>query len=112
MNFFNYKTYYKSSIIEIEGIKCWLKVDGRLWVGDIEYCGKENFYKVLAGLISLSKKLFCSSIHFSVFENCEYDIWLKEKYEIASQNPVGCLSLGNTLNPEKFAYQAIDFDTF
>jgi hypothetical protein len=111
-NFFNYKTYYKSVIIVVEGIKCWVKIDGRLWIGDIEYCDKEKFQKVLGELISLSKKISCSSVHFSFFENCDFDKWLKEKYSVISQNPVGCLSLGNNINPQVFAYQSGDFDTF
>ncbi len=111
-HFYNYKTYYRSTIISVEGINCWIKIDGRLWIGDIEYCNKEKFYSVVIGLLSLAKKICCSTIQFSVQENSDYDKWLKEKYDINSQNPVGCLNLGTRLNPENFAYQALDFDTF
>ncbi len=111
-NYFNYKTYYKPGVIEVNGIKCWVKVDGRLWVGDVEFCEKEKFFGVIKGLIELAKKILCSGVHFSVFENSLYDQWLKEKYPASSKNAVGCLDLTKNYNPEKFSYQAADFDTF
>lgn len=111
-NYFDYKNYYRSYVIELNGIKCWIKVDGRLWVGDIEFCDKTKFFEIVGQLISLSKKIFCSTVLFSVFENSLYDVWLKEKYQIHSQNAVGCLNLNGHFDPEKFAYQASDFDTF
>ena len=112
LNYFDYKTYYQSYTIEINGIKCKIKIDGRLWVGDIEFCTKEKFFEMVAQLILLSKKLYCSTLQFSVFENSLYDIWLKENYTIHSQNSVGCLDLTKKFDVEKFAYQAFDFDTF
>ncbi len=111
-NFFDYKTYYKSGVIEMNGVKCWIKVDGRLWVGDIEFCERNEFYETVNGLITLSKKLPCSTIQFSVFENSLYDQWLKEKYPVHSKNAVGCMNLSGNYKPEQFAYQALDFDTF
>jgi hypothetical protein len=111
-NYRNYKTYYPSSIVDINGIKCWIKVDGRMWIGDIEFCEEDKFHETINGLISLSKKISCSTIQFSVFENSLYDKWLKEKYQIHSKNAVGYLDLSGNFKPEQFAYQASDFDTF
>lgn len=111
-NYYKYKTYYPSSIVDINGIKCWIKVDGRMWIGDIEFCEKNKFLETINGLISLSKKVSCSTLQFSVFENSLYDQWLKEKHEVHSKNSVGCLDLSGNFKPEQFAYQALDFDTF
>jgi hypothetical protein len=112
LHFYNYKTYYLSYIIEIKGVKCWIKVDGRLWVGDIEYCERSKFLEVVNVLGSLCKNISCSTLQFSVYENSSYDLWLKEKYPIHSKNAVGCLDLTNNYDPKSFAYQAVDFDTF
>jgi hypothetical protein len=110
--FFDYKKYYRSSIIDINGVKCWVKVDGRFWVGDVEFCEQNKFIETVNGLISFSRKISCSTVQFSVFENSLYDQWLKEKYTLHSKNEVGCLNLSGNFKPEQFAYQAIDFDTF
>jgi hypothetical protein len=111
-DFLNYKVYYKSSIVNLNGVNCWIKVDGRMWIGDIEFCEKTKFYETVNALIALAKKVSCSTVQFSVFENSLYDQWLKEKYKLHSKNAVGYLNLSNTYKPEQFAYQALDFDTF
>lgn len=110
--FYNYKTYYPNFVIELEGVKCWLKVDGRLWVGDIEFCNEDKFMTVVNALVNYAKRKFCSSVQFSVFENSSYDTWLKKKFKAHSSIAAGCLNLSMNYKPEKFAYQAVDFDTF
>lgn len=110
--YFQYKTYYPSFIIEIEGIKCWVKVDGRLWVGDIQFCGEEKFHKVINGIVAFAKSRFCSSVQLSFYENSFYDNWMQKNHKIQSSIAVGCLDLSKRVNPTHFAYQAGDFDTF
>ncbi len=111
-DYYKYKTYYPSYVIEIEGIKCWVKVDGRLWVGDIQFCEEDKFNKVIRTLISFAKSKFCSSVQFSFFENSLYDNWIKKNHKIQSSIAVGCLDLSGKVDPINFAYQAADFDTF
>lgn len=107
----NYKQYYDSYIVELNGVHCWIKLDGRLWVGDIEFCDEIKFRETIIALKLLAKKLKCSAIHFSVFENSVYDNYLK-KYAVSYyKNAVGCLNL-HELKGENFMYQSADFDTF
>lgn len=108
----NYKSYYQSYIINLNGVKCWIKMDGRLWVGDIEFCNEKTFKETISELIALAKKLRCSAIHFSVFENSVYDKYLSEYTKPYYKNSVGCLNLQNNIKGEWFAYQSADFDTF
>ncbi len=110
--FFQYKSYYPSFIIELEGVKCWVKIDGRMWIGDIDYCDEKKFNDVVNALIAFAKKKFCSSIVFSVLENSSYDLRLKNLAQPNSSIAVGCLDLSGQYKPENFAYQAGDFDTF
>jgi hypothetical protein len=110
--FFNYKSYYEMHRIKINNVLCVIKIDGRLWVGDIEFCPKDQFFKTIEKLIELAKKLGCSALHFSVTNGTFYDKTLHEKYVVKSKNPVGFIGLGRGVDPSKFAYQAIDFDTY
>jgi hypothetical protein len=111
-DFYRYKCYYPSFIIEIEGVKCWVKVDGRLWVGDIEFCDEAKFNAVVNGLINYAKKKFCASVQFSFFEKSSYDQNISKRFAKHSSIAVGCLNLNGHFDPDKFAYQAGDFDTF
>jgi len=110
--FFNYKTYFNFYTIKINHVNCVIKIDGSMWVGDIDFCSKEEFNNTIKGLISLAKGMGCANIQFSVFHDTFYDIILKEKYEIKNKMPVGFISFNENVSPEKFAYQAIDFDTY
>lgn len=111
-HFFKYKTYYPSFVIELAGVKCWVKIDGRLWVGDIEFCDEQKFDQVIEALISYAKKKFCASVQFSFFEGSSYDLWMKKKYASHSTIAVGAVNLSMKYDPTRFAYQAGDFDTY
>lgn len=111
-NFYSYKCYYPSFIIDVEGVKCWIKIDGRLWLGDMEFCDESTFNTVVDGLISYAKKKFCASVQFSFFENSLYDQYISKRFAKHSSIAVGCLNLSGKFDPEKFGYQAGDFDTF
>jgi GNAT superfamily N-acetyltransferase len=111
-NFFAYKTYYKNYCVDLNGAKCVLRIDGRLWLGDIDYCSKELFYKTIDSLVLLGKKLGCSSVQFSLFNGLTYDEYLKKKYVVFSTNPVGAITFQPTIKPEEFVFQALDFDTY
>lgn len=111
-NYRKYKTYYPSYVLNINGINCWIKIDGRLWVGDIEFCDEKKFKETVNLLKSLAKKLYCSAIHFSVFEHSAYDIYLSEYTKPYYKNSVGCLNLSDMTKGENYAFQSADFDTF
>jgi hypothetical protein len=112
LSFYNYKKYHSYFTIKISNIVCVIKVDGRLWVGDIEFCDEQTFFNVLSNIEELAKSLGCSSVQFSVAENTVIDSRLKSKYNLTSKNPVGFIDLAGDVNPANFAYQAIDFDTY
>ena len=98
--------------MRLNDIKCWVKIDGRLWVGDIEFCDEAKFNDVVDELIAFAKRKLCSTVQFSVFENSLYDQWLKKRAVVDSTLAVGCLNLSMKYDPDKFAYQAVDFDTY
>lgn len=110
--YFNYKKYYQSYVVKLNGVKCWIKIDGRMWVGDIEFCSETKFKETVSNLMRLAEKLMCSSVYFSVQEKSLYDKYLEVFAKPNSKNSVGCLNLKENANGEKFAYQSADFDTF
>jgi len=110
--FYAYKSYYTAYKVKINSVGCLIKVDGRMWIGDVESCTEAQFIMVIAGLVQLAKKVGCSSIIFSVTHGTFYDKILKKKFEIKSKNPIGYLDLRNTNTASEFAYQAVDFDTY
>lgn len=110
--FFAYKTYYPSFVINICGVKCWVKIDGRLWVGDIEFCKEEKFNEVVDALVVYAKKKLCATVQFSFFEGSLYDQWMAKRSMVDSTIAVGALNLSMKFDPTQFAYQASDFDTF
>jgi len=110
--FFNYKSYSSLYKIRIKNTNCVIKIDGRLWVGDLEFTNEINFLEIFTELKLLAKKLGCSSIQYSAFDQSLYDSELRKLFKIKTTNPVGCLALSNTIDPTKFAYQGIDFDTY
>jgi hypothetical protein len=61
---------------------------------------------------SLSKKLGCSSIHYTFCKKTFYDDVMATKFDAKNTNPVGFINLTTTLNPEHFKYIALDFDTY
>ena len=111
-NFYTYKSYHKIHLVNIKGVKCVVKVDGRLWVGDMDACDEITFGKTLIHLKALAEKLSCASIQFSVFQNSPLDLYLQKHLEPKSKNPVCSLNLSNKINSTSFAYQALDFDTY
>jgi hypothetical protein len=110
--FFKYKTFYPSYTIKINKVLCVVKIDGRLWVGDVEYCSRETFIDIVDELILLAKRIGCSSVHFSVSEGTSYDNILKERFEVKSKIRAGYLNITGTVDPSEFVYQALDFDTY
>lgn len=110
--FFEYKKYSTYQVLRVKDVSCIIKVDGRLWIGDMDYCEEQKFLETVKCLIALAKSIYCSSVQFTVFKGSAFDRWLKMVNTPSSTNPVGCLDLSNKFNPEKFRYQAFDFDTF
>lgn len=90
--FYTYKQYTSFQIIEVEGVLCSVKVDGRMWIGDIQYCEESKFFTVIKKLIKIGKTLGCSSIQISVFQNSYYDSLLNKYHKPKYINPI-CLSL-------------------
>lgn len=111
-SYFSYKSYSSFYTIRIGSTSCLIKVDGRLWLGDLSYCSEDEFWVVVTALKRLAGRLGCSAIHFSVAKDSVYDQYLLKKLVVKSQTPVCFLDLSGSTQPEQFLYQGADFDTY
>lgn len=110
--FFNYKSYHPSYFLKIKGKIVWLKVDGRLWIGDIEFSSQEEFNSVIKSLKYLAFMIGANEIHFHTSPNTTYDNYISKLGKVKFKNPVGFLNLGNELDLSNIKFQSGDFDTF
>lgn len=110
--FFKYKTYTSSFLVEIEGVSMWIKLDGKLWVGDIEHTTLEKFKTVLDNLKKLCFRLGCSEISFTVSPQSYWSKILSKEYTSTEGLPIGYLDLNSGLNIPDIQFNGADFDTF
>jgi GNAT superfamily N-acetyltransferase len=111
-NFFNYKSYFKSFFFKIKNKNVWLKIDGRLWIGDIEFSSQEEFNAVIKSLKRLAFFIGATEIHFHTHPNTSYDNYMSKLGSVKSKNPIGYLDLDSGLNISEVKFQSGDFDTF
>ena len=110
--FFKYKTYTRNFIVELEGVRFWLKLDGKLWIGDVERTSMEKFNKALQKLLRLCFSAGCTELTWNLSPGSYWDVLLQKKYRSSDGLPIGFLDLGNETNLPKVKFTGGDFDTF
>ena len=110
--FFNYKSFYKNYLINIDTKTSWIKIDGGLLIGDIEPSLTDNMDEVIRKIKKLAVLLGCTKIFFSVGKNTYWDLLLKEKLHCEENTYNGYLDFTSGLPLENFKYMMADYDTF
>lgn len=110
--FFKYKSFYDNYLISISGRTAWVKVDGSLQIGDIEFDENVSVDKLVRSIKWLSFLLGTTKVFFSVSKNTSWDIVLKDKLECEEKTYIGYLDLQSGLPLENFKFTAADYDTF
>lgn len=111
--FFNYKSYFKHYILQLCGGKnLWVKLDGILWIGDIEKCTNEELRCILKKLKRLARWLGADKIVFHVSPGTYFDTMLSKDYTPRDKAPAGFVDFGSGIDPQKIKYTSADFDTF
>jgi len=113
-DFFEYKTYGKNHLIQVNEINVWVKFDATfLLIGDIERCDENTFLKTISSLKKLAFKMGLPHIRFqtnsgtwgeSLFK--KYGVQMEVKY------PVGGINFTNEIPMEKMKFTGADNDTF
>src|SRR5690606_2841691 len=73
VTFYSYKEYSTSFVLNVDGVKCNVKIDGRLWIGDLSICTESKFSETVSKLIEIARSISCSSIHFCAFKGSFLD---------------------------------------
>ncbi len=111
-HFFEYKKYSDNVVLKLRGKKVWVKIDGRLWVGDFEYLSERGFVDVISSLKVVAFFLGTDEIHFHTHPGTSYNAFMSKLGKIKSTNPIGFLNLESGINVDSFKFQSGDFDTF
>jgi hypothetical protein len=111
-DFFDYKNYYESKVLIINGKKIWLKFDGRLWIGDIEKVSKSEFHRMLQVIKRIAVLCGANDIIFHGSPNTDLELLFSQTLNVDSKTPVGYLSFDESINVESVKYHSADFDTF
>lgn len=111
-NFFDYKKYSNTSILKLRGKKVWVKVDGRLWIGDIQHVSEQGFRNVISSLTTLAFLIGTNEIHFHAHPDTSYNTFMSNLGKVKSKNPIGFLDLESGIDVTSFKFQSGDFDTF
>lgn len=109
--FYRYKGYYPFYVLRLKNFTCVVKIDGRMWVGDVSF-SEGNFEQKVDKLLVIAKKIGCSSVHFSLFKGSVYDDFFAKRQSPQSSLPVGYLNFHGRDTGNGFMYQGLDFDTF
>lgn len=113
-DFFNYKKYNSSFIIDISGFKIWLKVDTTLQIGSVAYFESGREKELIGSLRKLARKLGCNKIVFSLSENHWLAQRLKKTLPAQEGLAIGFLNFNkdSRFPCDKFTFSKADFDTF
>ncbi|MCZ8283856.1 MAG: GNAT family N-acetyltransferase, partial [Bacteroidia bacterium] len=110
--FFEYKKYHDTFILKLHGKLIWAKIDGRLWIGDVELQSKQVFNKTISSLKVLAFLTGVDEIHFHTHPGTDYDTYMSEFGKIKSTIPIGFLDLESGIDVASFKFQSGDSDTF
>lgn len=111
-NFFNYKRYFKHYILQFCGKCLWIKLDGILWIGDIERCTGDELRCMLRKLRRIAFWLGADKIVFHVSPGTYLDKMLAGNYTPHDKAPAGYVDFGSGIDPQRIKYTSADFDTF
>lgn len=110
--FYNYKKFYNNHIIRLGKHNVWFKVDGALFIGDIEYIEGADI-KFLIDLIEmLAFRLGCIEVVFPVCTGTLWDLSLNPILSSSKGLALCLIDLQSGLPLDKFKFSAADFDTF
>ncbi|MEO0311093.1 MAG: hypothetical protein RIQ89_750 [Bacteroidota bacterium] len=112
-NFINYKAYTGCVVIEIHGVKVWLKMEHVLIIGDMERTTRENFIKVIANLKSIAAKYGIVDIVFNVSPGSYYDLLMTElNYQFIEGLAILYWDFNSGVDFKKIKFTGADYDTF
>ncbi|REJ85262.1 MAG: GNAT family N-acetyltransferase [Bacteroidetes bacterium] len=110
--FLQYKMKSGSVLLEISGKKVWIKLDGYMYLGDVESCEPDEFKGVIRELISLARLLGADKIIYTGSEADDVMAEIQVKLNRQESLAIGYLDFLQKDSPENMRFTQSDLDTF
>ena len=110
--FYKYKFKFSNFIILLKQINVWLKVDGFLFIGDIQFSNEVDYDLVLKKIKWLAFFLGTDTIIFQTSPDTNLDFAFSKKGKGKKAYFVGFRDLNTTVNPCDYKFVFGDVDTF
>jgi hypothetical protein len=110
--FFQYKQAGGSFLLEICGKKIWVKIEGALLVGAVEYCDLTTFKAMLLQLKHLCRRVGISEILFQISPGTHLDEMLSTFYPALQSWLVGYLNFSSDIPFDALKFNYGDLDSF
>jgi len=109
-NYFTYKCYGNNFMLNISGVNIWLKIDGSLFIGDIEQKQGEDIESIIRQLKRFAFLIGCRQIIFSFTKETYWATHLSKHLTQKEGFPVAYYDMdsGLPLNKLEFSFSALD----
>ncbi len=112
LNYLNYRSFSKNYILDLGGKLCWVKLEGNLFVGDIDRMNHDEFIIVLKKLKSIARITGSIKIVFLFSPESPWKGMLLQHAELQQGLPIGYVNFRSSLDLNKLAFTLADADTF
>jgi hypothetical protein len=110
--FYQYKFKFDNFILNLNGINIWMKLDGFLFLGDIERKSNCDYNKLMKKIKRLSFFLGVDTIILQTSPDTFLDNQFKKHFSSTNEYFVGFRDLNIEVKPENFKFVFGDVDTF
>ncbi len=111
-DYYSYKHFTPNHIVEVEGCLVWVKTEGGLLVGDVQFDQPEQLENLYPALQKLAKQLGLNKIIFQVAPETPLDQFLRNHLSPISSWLIGYKNFNSEFPLEKLELCYGDLDTF
>ncbi len=111
-NYFDYKKFGGSILIKIEGVEIWLKLNGSIFIGDMDNISAVELKQLMPLLMFKAKQCGATSIYFQTHSGSEIDKSFAAHYPNFSSWKILYHNLRSTFPLEKIGVTFGDLDSF
>ena len=111
-NYFDYKVFGGSILINMNGIKIWLKLNGSIFIGDMDNISASELKRLMPLIIDKAKKCGASNIYFQTHAGSQIDNSFATHYPRFTSWKILYHNLCSALPLEKIGVTFGDLDSF
>ena len=110
--FFDYKKFGGSILVTIQGKKLWLKLNGSLFIGDMDIVSPSELKQIMTELIARAKCLGATNIYFQTHGGSQLDKSFSALYPNVGSWKILYHQLNSTFPLSKIGVTLGDLDSF